>query len=269
VQGALVASGAVPASIRPTSRRGLLAALVVSAMLAFAGCQVDVATTITIRPDGTGQVVQAVGFDDAAMARIGDLDQQLAVDDLEAAGWTVSEPERRDDAMTWVTATKEVADTTELAVAVSEISGRDGMLRDIAVGQSDAFLERTTEFEATVDLSRGAAIFTDPDLTAVPGDPYAALLAEIEGEEGLPLAEMVDVSVTVELPDGVTATVNPRLGDPSQPLSARSEESKLTERGLQALIVLVVVATGLVIRRAWVVRRRRTRRMMAGRYLRR
>jgi hypothetical protein len=244
-------------------------ALVVLIVLVLAGCQVDVDTTITIRPDGTGQVVQAIGLDDAALARVGDLDQQLSVDDLEAAGWTVSEPERRDDGMTWVTATKEVADTTDLALAVSEISGREGMVRDVAVGQSDTFLDRTTEFEATVDLSRGAGTFTDAELAAVEGDPYGALLARIQAEEGLPLAEMVDVTVTVVLPNGVTASVSPALGDPAQPLSARSEESKLGERGVQLLVVLVVIATGLIVWRAWAARRRRTRRMMAGRYLRR
>ena len=264
----------MPARTRRPTRRGpvrnlLLAAAGVLVVLALAGCQVDVDTTITIRPDGTGQVVQAVGLDDAALARVGDLDQQLAVDDLEAAGWTVSEPERRDDGMTWVSATKEVADTTQLAVAVSEITGRDGMVRDVAVGQSDAFLDRTTEFAATVDLSRGAGLFTDSDLAAVQGDPYGALLARIQAEEGLPLAEMVDVTVTVVLPNGVTASVSPALGDPAQPLSARSEESKVGERGVQALVVLAVLVAGLVVWRAWAARRRRTRRMMAGRYLRR
>jgi hypothetical protein len=255
---------------RPTRRRGLLTALVLAVVgLVLGGCQVAVDTTITIRADGTGQVVQAIGFDDAALARVGDLDQQLAVDDLEAAGWVVSAPERREDQWTWVTATKEVSDTTELAVAVSEISGRDGMVRDVAVGQSDTFLDRTTEFEATVDLSRGAAIFTDPELAAVPGDPYGALLARIQAEEGVPIADMVDVTVSVVLPDGVTASVTPALGDPAQALSARSEESKLSERGVQALIVLLVLGTGLVVWRAWAARRRRTRRMMAGRYLRR
>ena len=254
---------------RPSRRRGLLATVV--ALLALvASCQVEADTTITIRSDGSGQVVQAVGLDDAAMARIGDLDQQLALDDLEAAGWTVSEPERGDDGLTWVSATKEVADTTELALAVSELTGREGMLRDVATGQSDTFLDRTTEFEATVDLSRGAAVFTDPGLAAVPGDPYQALLASIQAEEGVPLAEMVDVTVTVHLPGGVTETVSPTLGDPTPvALSARSEESKLAERGVQALVALVVLGTGLVGWLAWARHRRRTRRIMAGRFARR
>jgi len=214
-------------------------------------------------------VTQAVGLDDAALARVGDLGQQMAVDDLRAAGWQVDEPVR-DGETTWVRATKAVDDTTALAVAVSELTGPDGMFRDVATGQSDAFLDRTTELSATVDLSRGAATFADPDLLAVNGNPFGALLAEIEGEEGRPIADMVDVAITVELPGGTSQTWEPRLGDP-QPtqVELRSHESKVGTRVMQLVVLLAVVVTGLVVWRAWAVRRRRTRRMMAARLLRR
>lgn len=232
-------------------------------------CQVDVATTIRIHGDGSGSVTQAVGLDDAALARIGDLDQQLAVDDLRTAGWEVAPPVREGD-RTWVRATKEVEDTTALAVAVSELTGPEGMFRDVATGQSDTFLQRTTELHATVDLSRGVHTFTDPDLLAVPGDPFGALLAEIEAEQGRPVAEMVDVSVAVELPGGFTETWGPTLGDPEPTtIEARSEESKLGQRLTQLAVLLAVLLTAAILWRAWIVRRRRTRRMMAARLLRR
>jgi hypothetical protein len=243
--------------------------VVVLVALVLSACQLQVRTTIAIDADGRGRVTQAVGLDDAALARIGDLSQQMALEDLHAAGWQVDDPVREDDT-TWVRATKEVHDTTALAVAVSELTGTDGMFRDVATGQSDAFLDRTTELSATIDLSQGASTFADPELLAVAGNPFGALLAEVEAEEGRPLADMVDVAVTVELPGGVSQTWEPRLDDP-QPtqVELRSHESKVGARLTQLVVVLLVVLTGLVLWRAWVVRRRRTRRMMAARLLRR
>jgi len=239
------------------------------ALLVLSGCRMQVDTTIAIEADGSGTVTQAVGLDDAALDRIGDLERQLAVDDLEAAGWTVDEPVR-DGELTWVRAHREVDDTTELAVVVSELNGPDGPFRDIATGQSDAFLDRTTEFIATYDLTGGPALFADADLAAVEGDPWGNLLARIEADEGRPVTEMVDFSVTVELPGGYVETWTPSFADPEPTvISARQDESKVVDRLVQLLVVVLVLATLVALRVAWVARRRRTRRMMAGRHYRR
>lgn len=241
-------------------------AVALLAVLALAGCRMQVDTTITIAEDGTGRVTQAVGLDDAALARIGDLDRQVAVDDLRAAGWTVDPPVREGD-LTWVRAHRDVADTTELAVAVSQLNGPDGPFRDVATGQSDGFFERRTEFDAVVDLTGGPALFGDPALAAVPGDPWGTLLAEIAAEEGRPATEMVEFGVTVELPGGVVETFQPSFTDtdPTRVRSA-SAQSKLLDRLVQAVVVALLVATAIGGWLLWSARRRRTRRIMAGRH---
>jgi hypothetical protein len=261
------------AAHRPTRRpspirsAAVLVALAVVAVLT--GCQLQVDTTITVDDDGSGRVTQAVGLDDAALARIGDLEQQVAVADLEAAGWTVEPPVEEGD-LTWVRAHKDVADTTELAATVSQLNGPGGPFRDLATGQSDSFLDRTTEVNAVFDLTGGPALFTDPELAAVGGDPWGTLLAQIEAETGRPVTEMVDFSVTVELPGGFRETWTPTFADatPTE-ITARSSESKVVTRLVQAAVVVLVLVVAVALRVAWVARRRRTRRMMAGRYARR
>ena len=52
----------------------------------LAGCQVDLHVDVQVNEDGSGSVTVAAGLDDAALARVGNLDQQLRVDDLEAGG---------------------------------------------------------------------------------------------------------------------------------------------------------------------------------------
>lgn len=238
--------------------------------MVLTGCQLQVDTTISIEADGSGSVTQAVGLDAEAVARIGDLDRQLAVDDLVAAGWTVDPAVREDDGLTWVRAHKEVDDTTELAVAVSELNGPAGPFRDIATGQSDTFFDRTTEFIATYDLTGGPALFTDPELVAVGGDPWGNLIAQVESQTGRPATEMVDFSVTVELPGGYRETWTPSFADaaPTE-IAARQSESKVTDRLLQLAAIVALLVLALALRVAWVARRRRTRRMMAGRHYRR
>lgn len=260
---------AIPVVVtRPRVRgRSLLAGVVaLVAVVALVGCRMQVDTTITVAADGTGRVTQAVGLDDAALARIGDLDRQVAVDDLRAAGWTVDPPVREGD-LTWVRAHRDVADTTELAVAVSQLNGPAGPFRDVATGQSDGFFERRTEFDAVFDLTGGPGLFGDPALAAVPGDPWGALLAEIAAEEGRPATEMVTFDVTVELPGGVVETFQPSFADPDPTqVRASSNESKLLDRLVQALVVVLVVATAIGGWLLWSARRRRTRRIMARRY---
>jgi hypothetical protein len=224
----------------------------------LAGCRMQLDTTIVIDDDGSGTVTQAVGLDPAALARIGDLERQVAVDDLRAAGWTVDPPVLEGDT-TWVRARREVKDTTELAVVVSQLNGAQGPFLDLGAGRRDTFLERVTEFTATYDLTKGAALFSDPELDAVAGNPWGALLAEIEAEEGRPPSEMVETSVTVVLPGGVTQTWEPAFGDaePTQ-IAAKSTQSKLGERATQLGIAVLVLATvGFV---WWGLRARRRRR---------
>lgn len=257
--GGPVASGAVPPPLhRPfVTRTGRLIGAVVL-VLVLAGCRMQLDTTIVIEDDGSGTVTQAVGLDPAALARIGDLERQVAVDDLRAAGWTVDAPVLEGDT-TWVRAHRDVKDTTELAVAVSQLNGAQGPFLDLGAGQRDSFLERVTEFAATYDLTKGSAVFSDPELDAVAGNPWGALLAEIEAEEGRPPTEMVEMSVTVVLPGGVTQTWNPSFADvaPTR-IEAKSTESKVTERLAQVGLVVVVLATiGLV---WWGLRARRRRR---------
>lgn len=237
----------------------------VAMVLVLVGCQMQVDTTVVVEEDGSGRVIQTVGLDPAALARIGDLDRQVALDDLRVAGWTVDAPVQEGDT-TWVRAHRAVADTTELAAVVSQLNGPGGPFLDIAAGQRDGFLERATEFNATYDLTKGPGLFSDPDLDAVAGNPFGTLLAEIAAEEGRPVTEMVDFSATVELPGGFSQSWTPAFADPAPTaIAAKSTESKLPQRLVQFGVALVLLGTVLFGWWAWATRRRRSRRVIAGR----
>ena len=202
-----------------------------------------------------------MGFDAAALARVGDLSQQLRVSDLEAAGWTVDEPVT-EDGTTWVRAHHDFADADEANQVLAELSGPDGPYEGLVITRTAGVLSTTTELKGTMDLSAGVAMFGDPQLTqTLGGDGSGGLVARIESEEGRPVGEMVDVSLTVDLP-GADETVQGALGSGPQVVDVSSSESHFLSLvwmlfvGL--LVVLTIVVVGLRIR----ARRRRRKRMM-------
>ena len=241
----LVASGAVPVRTRhPAS------------------------TTVEVEGDGSGTVTQAIGFDDAALARVGDLSQQLQVSDLEQAGWTVDDPVKEGDT-TWVRARHGFADADEANAVLAQVSGPDGPYKDLYVTRRAGLLSTTTEVTGTLDLSGGLAIFGDPQLTqALGGDPSGGLVGRIEAEEGRPAAEMVDVVLSVDLP-GDDGSIQGHPGDAAQTLDVSSSDSHLLSVAFKAFLLILVVLTIIVIALRIRVRRRRTKRMMRSRLPRR
>jgi hypothetical protein len=245
----------------------VLTALVVVVLVA-AGCRVQVATTVQIDPDGSGTITQAVGFDDAALARVGDLDQQLRVDDLEAAGWTVDEPVVEGDT-TWVRAHQDFDDADEANVLLAQLSGPQGPYEGLVVTRTSGLLSTTTEFSGTMDLSAGVAMFGDDQLAAaLGGDGSGGLVAQIEAAEGRPVGEMVEVSLAVDLP-GADETVSGPLGSPAQTIDVSSSENHLFSLLWKVFVAVLVILTIAVVALRIRVRRRRTRRMMRSRLPRR
>ncbi len=248
----------MPAAVRRSLR--LLAPVLIALLLA-AACQVQVATTVRIEPDGSGSVTQAIGFDAAALARVGDLSAQVQAADLEAAGWTVDDPVT-EDGTTWVRAHHPFADADEANVVLAQLSGPDGPYRDLVVTRTSGLFSTTTEVTGTMDLSAGVAMFGDPDLTAaLGGEPSGGLVARIEAEEGRPVDDMVSVSFTVDLP-GADETVQGVSGSAPQPIDVSSSENHLFSLAWKLVIAALVLLTILVVVLRVRVRRRRTRRMM-------
>ena len=235
--------------------------LVLAALVLVTGCRVQLTTTLTVEDDGSGTLTQAVGFDDAALARVGDLSQQLAVDDLRAAGWTVDDPVREGDT-TWVRAHHDFDDADEANVLLAQLSGPDGPYREMVVTRTSSLISTSTEVRGTVDLSAGIAMFGDDQLTALLGpDGSAGLVPRIEQEEGRPAEEMVEVTFVAELP-GTTESVGGVLGSPPQPVDVSSSQNHLLSLFGKVVLAALVVLTALVIGLRVRVRRRRRRRMM-------
>jgi hypothetical protein len=233
------------------ARRLRLAIGVVALLAVLAGCQVDLHVDVQVNKDGSGSVIVAAGLDDDALARVGNLQQQLRVDDLEAAGWAVTAPSRDGD-RTWVRASKSFSTPEEGTAVLSELSGPQGPFRDFVVKVDDGAFGTDYSVHGVVDLTGGPAAFGDQELSALlGGDPYGGTLAAIERDEGRPVSDMVDFQVNVSLPgDGSPTVYTPSFADDqaTQVSASSSQRSNAATLAIWGLVASVGVI-GLVVLR--------------------
>jgi hypothetical protein len=247
---------AVPRTARPLPRALVRLVAVLGLIAVLTGCQVKLAVNTKVNADGSGTVAVGVGLDDEALAKVGDLPAQLRVDDLKASGWTVTSPSREDDGYTWVRASKPFADPAAAAAVLDEVNGSDGAFGGWKVAKTSSALSTSYSVQGKVDLSKGMATFTDPALeTTLGGDPFGGAVADLEKEQGRPVADMVDVQVTVEVP-GSTKTYTPSLGD-ERPTAVKVTSSSL---GLLVKALFVVAVSALIGLALMLLRRRSVRR---------
>ncbi|MBU3700814.1 MAG: hypothetical protein FGM58_02040 [Acidimicrobiia bacterium] len=181
--------------------------------------------------DGTGTVTQGIGFDAAALARVGDRARALRADDLAQAGWVI-ESVVTEGGLTWISISHGF-DTPEQADDLfAQLSSPDGPFRDKA--RADAF----------------------------GGDASGGLLARIEKEEGRSAAEMVDPDLSVTT-GGVSRTWSASFSEPSvqQPKDSDSRWKNPDLLGRVLLVVLVVLSVAVIALRIRVQGRARRRLM--------
>jgi hypothetical protein len=248
-----------PRSVLRASARVLVVAFAVGVL---AGCQVKLAVHTTVEADGSGTVEVAVGLDAEAVAEAGDLAAQLRVDDLRAAGWTVTEPTEEDDGYTWVRATKPFADAEAASAVLDEVNGADGAFGGWVVDKSSSPLSTSYSVAGSIDLTKGLETFSDAQLDqSLGGDGLGGTVAQIEADQGRPVSEMVDVAITVTVP-GATRTYTPTLAD-AEPTPVKVTSSRAT--GLVNILLLVAVVLVAVPVLLWLRQRAARRRAAAGR----
>jgi len=225
-----------------------VAALVtVASLVVLAGCEMRVDVAVNVASGGSGSVTVAVGFDDAALARLGDPADALALDDLVEVGWLAEPIERDGDGITWVRMVRTFDDPAGFAAVLDEVAGANGPLAGSSVEVDRGWVNTTTDLIGVVDLSAGLAPFSDPDLTAATGGvPFAGLAQQVEAEQGRPVADLVPVTVTWTVGDE-SAVVTPRLGDPAVTVELSQRDRPLQWMVVPLAALAVVAAVGLTV----------------------
>lgn len=169
------------------------------------------AVGVDAKADGSGTVRVAVALDADAARRVPNLAQDLEVDDLREAGWTITGPTREGDGQTWIRASKPFAAPEQAGRVLAEVSGTKGPFQSFTLRRSRSFLKTTTSFRGTVDLGAGLEGFGDDDLRQRLGGTSTGIdAAALERKIGEALDRVFRFRVVARLPGAVTSNAPTR-----------------------------------------------------------
>ncbi len=173
-------------------QRYLLVATLAGALLVASACEVDVGVDIDVAENGSGTVSVGVSLDRAAADALGDLANQIDLEDLALAGWEASGPAREADNLLWLRATKPFGSAEELPSILAEIAGPD-VFRGFELRRRAEFAEQTWEVAGRVD----------------PAAAFPELLDTLAFNRGL--EEQIRIAVGESGGGSLTSGVNMRL----------------------------------------------------------
>ncbi len=172
--------------------RRVLAACV--CVIALAGCRLDVAVDMTVEPDGTGTISILATADPELVAAVPTIADDLATDDVVAAGWVVDGPSPTPDGGLTITFTHGFFSDEE---ATNLLNSLGPPFNEMSMVRNSSGENTTTRFTGLLGLPDGFASFADDDLVAAVGSvPFADQIAA----SGATPASSMGVTMRAALP---------------------------------------------------------------------
>jgi len=230
--------------------------LLLACALALAGCKVDTTLSIEVREDGSGTVSVRVALDADAVGEAeaggATLEDRVRLDDLEAAGWTSTGWQRRDDGSARLRVSKEFGDAADLAGVITE-------LRDVSLSRDEGPVFDEYRLRGEADLSQlRTGVLDDPELvaslTAAQVDLTALDLRLLDQ-----LQRSFRLRVVVSLP-GTTATFTPAPGETVELSTSSRQFDPGRSLLIAGAIAFAVLALAVFVRGRHVDRRNGRRR---------
>ena len=162
--------------------------------VALASCRVDIAVDVVVEPDGTGRIAVVTTTDAEVIELVPTIAEELAVDDIVAAGWVLDGPTSTADGGLTLTISHDFVSAEE---ATNLLNSLGPPFNQMAIQRTTAGDETTTQLSGLLGLSRGFDSFADDDLVAAVGSlPFAG---EIAASGATPQSSMSAV-IRAELP---------------------------------------------------------------------
>ena len=174
--------------------------LLVGSLLAVVGCRVDVVVDLTVRADGTGELVVMATADAEVVEEVPGLAEDLRFDDAIAAGWSLDGPAPTDTGGLTVTLRHTITSADEANNLLASLGPPFTGVRLTRTTSGDT---TTVELDGQLALTGGFDAFADADLVAaIGGRPFAADLAASEATP----ADSMSVRLRAALPGDVEST---------------------------------------------------------------
>lgn len=181
-------------------------------VLVASACEVSGEVRIEVHEDGSGRVTVEVALDPEATKRLGDPDEQLRTDDLEAAGWERSATMTRGEE-TLVSVSKRFGSPDGLQAVLDEVS--ESMFDEFGVELEDGFARTTWTVRGEVRSPGDLQQFGDERLAAaLDGLPIGRtpeeLATEFGGTPSVPLRVVVRLPADIDDSAGGSERVDDR-----------------------------------------------------------
>ena len=143
---------------------------------ALAGCRVDLSVDLIVEPDGTGTITLVATADAEVIAAVPTLADELATDDIVAAGWTIDGPTALPDGGLTITLSHDFTSDVE---ATNLLNSLGPPFNQMTMTRNTSGDDTTTRLTGLLGLPDGFESFADEDLIAAIGsvpfaDPIAA-----------------------------------------------------------------------------------------------
>ena len=176
---------------------------------ALAGCRVDLNVDMTVAPDGTGTISLVATADAEVIAAVPTLADELALDDILAAGWTIDGPTALPDGGLTITLSHDFVSAEE---ATNLLNSLGPPFNQMAMTRNTSGDDTTTRLTGLLGLPDGFESFADEDLIAAVGsvpfsEQIAASGATPESAIGATMRAVVPGSIDSEESNGT------QLGD--------------------------------------------------------
>lgn len=154
---------------------------------------------MTMEADGTGTITVVATADAELVATVPTIADELATDDIAAAGWTIDGPTATDDGGLRISMSHDFASDEEATNLLNSIGAP---FNDMSVVRNTSGDDTTTRLSGLLGLSDGFEAFADDDLIAAVGAlPFAD---QIEAAGATPTSAM-DATISVRLPGAIDA----------------------------------------------------------------
>ena len=242
------------------------ASAVIGIVVLLAGCRVDTRLDISVRDDGSGTLRDTITLDADAVQQLGgatSLAQTVPLDDLRAAGWTISPWTRASRGSETISLSHPFVDQRDLVRRVVDLAGPHGIVQNPTLTRERGWFSSRDTVTMVVDVR-------SPTVDIVHDAPLAARLraagydpALLQSQLAAQLVTALHLSVAVHLPDGHTESYDAVSGSVKtlRVADGGTDWDQITRFGIGVTLALLAVLFLL----AAIVGARRTRRRAAER----
>jgi hypothetical protein len=167
---------------------------------ALAGCRIDLNVEVIVEPDGTGTITLVATADAEVIAAVPTLADELATDDIVAAGWVIDGPTALPDGGLTITLTHSFSSDEE---ATNLLNSLGPPFNQMAITRNTSGDDTTTRLSGLLGLPDGFESFADEDLVAAVGSvPFAEQIAA----SGATPDSSISAVIRAELPGQINRT---------------------------------------------------------------